>query len=174
MANLSDRWLLRNLTQSEARAVFAVLTPAQRFTTRLWSEGWEGWLPVDALVCEFLYSRRIEDQVPPAISFEETNEVTQVQSSMRKSAKKIFERKHQRYLVQIPVIVRNSTEQFTTLTEDISEGGIRLQDALPDQFAGYCQVILQPKSNHSFEVLASPVEDQNNGRHHMEFADSEE
>lgn len=82
-------------------------------------------------------------------------------------------RKYTRFPVQIPVVIQTTTEQFSTWSVDISEGGIRLKDQLPDQFAGYSQVVLLPRNHPPIHLLGSLVEDQQDGRHHVEFVDSE-
>lgn len=81
-------------------------------------------------------------------------------------------RKSERYAIQMPVIVQTTTEQFSTWTLDISEGGIRTKDPLPDSLVGYAQVILMPKNRAPFNLLASQVEDQADGRFHLQFMDS--
>lgn len=81
-------------------------------------------------------------------------------------------RKFERFTVQMPVIVQTTTEQFSTWTLDISEGGVRIKDELPDSFAGYSQVVLMPKNRAPFHLLASMVEDQADGRFHLQFMDS--
>lgn len=81
-------------------------------------------------------------------------------------------RKYVRFVVQIPVIIQTTTEQFNTSTLDVSEGGIRLQEALPERFAGYSQVVLMPANHEPLHLLASLVEDQQDGRFHLQFLDS--
>lgn len=81
-------------------------------------------------------------------------------------------RKFERYAVQMPVVVQTTTEQFTTWTLDISEGGIRTKDPLPESLVGYAQVVLMPKNRAAFHLLASQVEDQTDGRFHLQFMDS--
>lgn len=81
-------------------------------------------------------------------------------------------RKFERYAIQMPVIVQTTTEQFSTWTLDVSEGGIRIKDQLPDSFAGYAQVVLMPKNRAPFHLLGAMVEDQTDGRYHLQFMDS--
>ncbi|MBX3017242.1 MAG: hypothetical protein KF767_05090 [Bdellovibrionaceae bacterium] len=81
-------------------------------------------------------------------------------------------RKSERYAIQMPVIVQTTTEQFSTWTLDVSEGGIRTKDPLPDSLVGYAQVVLMPKNRAPFHLLASQVEDQADGRYHLQFMDS--
>lgn len=175
MTNLQDGWVVKDLTEGEATAIFAVLTGQQRLVTRLWTTGWPGWRQLDDPQCNFLFLPRTTKLEPPPISVEmpQTAEITQVMIP-RTNDVGVAARKHQRFSVQIPVTVQTVSEVFQTVTEDVSEGGIRLRDPLPDKFAGYCQIVFQPRTSTSFTVLASPVEDQKNGRVHLEFVDSDE
>lgn len=177
MTNLQDGWTVKDLTEGEAIAIFAVLTGQQRLVTRLWTEGWPGWRQLDAPECHFLFQTRPNTQEPPPITTEAPQpvEITQVMIPKGPGSDQGYAaRKHQRFAAQIPVTVQTVAEKFETVTEDVSEGGIRLRDPLPDKFAGYCQIVFQPRTNQAFVCLASPVEDQKGGRVHLEFVDSED
>ncbi len=176
MTNIADGWMVKDLTEREAIAIFATLSGQQRLVTRLWTETWPGWRQLDAPECNFLFTPRSHAQEPPALEIEAPHpvEITQVMLPRPIDGGGQSPRKHHRFAVQIPVTVQTVAEVFQTVTEDVSEGGIRLRDPLPDKFAGYCQIVFQPRTTMSFTVLASPVEDQKNGRVHLEFVDSEE
>src|SRR5690606_17303000 len=124
----------------------------------------------------FIFEARKETQKPPAPNWLEPVEITQVMPPQppRRLSNAETLRRHDRYKVNIPVRIQNSYYHFDTVTEDVSEGGLRLKDPLPDLFAGYCQIVFHPNSDLSFVVLANLVEDQRNARLHLEFVDTDE
>lgn len=178
MTSLQDGWLVKNLSEKEARAIFSVLSVEERLVTRLWTEDWPGWLSIDTPQCSFLFVPREQSQTPPPSQPEgdEVAEITQVQlpKVLHRQSNTQAIRRHVRFQVQIPVTIQTVSEYFETVTEDVSEGGILLRDALPDKFAGYCQVVFQPRSNLTFVVLATLVEDQRNARSHLEFVEGDQ
>lgn len=176
MTSLQDGWIVKDLTENEARAIFAVLTGQQRLFARLWTESWSGWMHLDAPECKFLFKPRSNKQQPPEVSVESAPpvEITQVMPPRDSDKAAHLARRHHRFSVQIPVTVQTVSEVFKTVTMDVSEGGIRLRDPLPDKFAGYCQVVFALEGGETFVILASPVEDQKKGRVHLEFVDSDE
>lgn len=180
MTNLHDGWLVRDLSEGEARAIFAILSVQERLATRVWTEAWgQVWKAIDSPECSFLFVARAQTQSPPTVPIEsnEPVEITQVhipKMTGRQSNAAPAVRRHTRFEVQIPVTIQTSAEQFDTTTTDVSEGGIRLKDPLPDKFAGYCQVVFNPRTTLRFVVLANLVEDQKNARMHLEFVDGEE
>lgn len=82
------------------------------------------------------------------------------------------ERRYARFEVHMPARIINNNNEHVTAIKNISEGGVQIEDVLPEHFAGYCQIILEP-SRYSFELICSPVEDQHGGRRHLEFVDSD-
>jgi hypothetical protein len=181
LTNLDEGWLVANLTESEARAIFAVLSPVARLSIRVWSDGWPTWLPLDAPECAFIHVLRLQTQNPPVIQQPtEQTEITQVfvpkapLPEVNVVPAPTANRRHRRFDVQIQVVVQTAGTRFETETLDVSEGGIRLRDPLPEQLAGYCQVVFSPASGPTLSVLASPVEDQRGSRVHLEFVDTTE
>lgn len=179
LTNVIDAWLVRDLTASEASAIVAVLNARQRLTTRAWTEGWPAWKPIDDPDCAFLLETRKQTQEPPTIDFVSNDppEITQVYLPPDRptaSGRIQILRRHERFPLQIEVLVQTSSLQFKTMTEDVSEGGIRIREVLPDEFAGYCQIVFLPGTSRSLTVLANPVEDQSKGRFHLEFVDDKE
>lgn len=164
LADFKEGWIVRDLTFGEVQAILATRPRELDVQLFFWTEPWDQWKTMtEPEGHAFLVPRR-ETQNPPPERLVRIAPVNKGQS-VRRSI---------RFPVQMPVVVQTTVSQFSTWTVDVSEGGVRLLDPLPDHFAGYSQVVLMPENHLPIHLLASPVEDQKDGRYHLEFMDSEE
>lgn len=81
------------------------------------------------------------------------------------------QRQFHRYAVQLPVVIQSPVGEFRTWTVDVSEGGARLRDPLPNEIAGYNQITFFLANAAPITILASLVEDSQAGRVHVQFMD---
>lgn len=238
MTDVSEAWILRDLSFSEVRAILATRRRDQDIHIYIWTDAWSDWKSLSELEVHSFKTPRRETQKPPALPLvpflakpapapvraaAKVAAVPNLKSLKREGAARrpgrrealnaknfsmddlvsqyedrepqtleplpkentkptparvagdtdAGNRRYTRYGVNIPVKVVNNTQEFLTLTRDISEGGVRLADSLPDAFAGYCQVVLTPADRSPLHLLCSLVEDQEDGKYHLEFVDSE-
>ncbi len=73
--------------------------------------------------------------------------------------KAIQPRLHQRYETEVTCLIFSATRQFTTVTKDLSEGGLHFNETVPDWVSGYFLVSVHT-TNAIFQLMCSMVEDQ--------------
>lgn len=181
MTDLKEGWLLRNLSFGEVLAILASRPRAADDVLLFWSEGWSAWKELNDPECHPFRTVRVESQSPPPIPLlpeiqEDTLPPMPIAVRARKASSSRgggpLPRKFDRFPMQLPVVIQTTTDQFSTWSLDVSEGGIRIRDELPESIAGYTEVVLMPKNHTPFYLLASLVEDQQDGRFHLQFMDS--
>lgn len=171
--NPSKSWYVANLSVREARLVLKTLSTLELKSLYVTRENEKAWHKLDSSFCEpirtdlneFYFDSNIYPEIK-GLADSETSQTTIVQS--QKSPKVFHERKFERVFIQIPIEIHVGAKQFQSVTEDISEGGIRCKDILPDWVAGYFAIILKPKDHTPIELHCSIVEDQNLERYRIE------
>ncbi len=68
-------------------------------------------------------------------------------------------RLHNRYDVELKVVIEGQSRSFESRTVNVSEGGIFFKDTIPDWVSGYF-IVRVYSSDSSFQVICSLVEDQ--------------
>lgn len=179
---MSSSWILRNslrgwtlggLTAREARLVIATLSSAERILLHVMREGKPEWFRLSSAFSAPLLLDLKEFPVPvnlPEVPEDHEPESTRVQLAGK--IKEFRDRKFDRLFVNVPVEVIASGHSFQTTTEDLSEGGLRVRDLLPDWIAGYFIVMLRIQSEE-IELYCSMVEDQKKDRFRVEVVSQE-
>ena len=149
-----------------------MIAPASLINYWVWSEGWENWKSAslaEEVMSMSLVDRSFPSQIPnPPKPFTESKSKVNADKRVAVSNKNEPEdetvmRKHQRFDVELPVEVLVNDQSFKSKTVDISLGGIRVTDELPDWVAGYGTVIITLPDGSTSEVVCSVVEDQKLG-----------
>lgn len=166
-------WTLHDLSTSEARACLETLRDSEKATVLVWKAGWPTWRQLRDNDCaELLENRGAKSEAPPIPSDGEYDpEITAVRTVDPKNP--FHTRKLPRFDVDYPVLVASGTQEFRTRCLDISEGGLRVSEPLPDWVAGYCSVIMTVENGRVLELLCSIAEDQKHLKTRFEIVPSE-
>lgn len=166
-------WTLHSLTEREARLVISTLSVAEHRMLWVWKKSWEGWRPLAHVSAEAL--RHAEPEVDPATVPEppallQTDEITAVKSitHIRRTQVRGYERVS--VAVRAEIVLGNQT--FHTRTENVSEGGIKFAQNLPDWVAGYFTVIIYEQD--PMEIVCMLVEDQKTDKTRVELVETED
>ncbi|MBX2987246.1 MAG: PilZ domain-containing protein [Bdellovibrionaceae bacterium] len=168
-------WTLHGLSNREARLLLQTLSLAEKRVLWLWHEGWTEWRHLDAAECDSL-SERLDCPDPGAPKLPEfvgEDETTAVRSSSYRPARRSWGRESERCAINVPAEIVQGPQTFRTRTENVSMGGIKFTDQLPDWLAGYFTVILGlPKGQ--IEVTCMLVEDQKNAKTRVEVVETDD
>lgn len=172
--NPAKSWCLANLSAREARAVVKTLSTLEQKSLYLTREKEKRWYKLDESFCEAIRNDQNEFNLDlikypeiRGLEDQETSQTTIVQTN--KTPKVFLERKFERVFIQVPIEIHVGQRQFRSITEDISEGGIRCKDILPDWVAGYFAIVLKPQNHPELELHCSIVEDQKTDRYRIEI-----
>ncbi len=163
---------MHGLTESEARLLLHTLSLAERRVVWAWKKGLESWVHLDHESCAELnapYTAR--DPGAPALPATVEDEITAVHSSIRKV--KRFQQRPERKSASVPAEIIQGQQTFRTRTENVSDGGIKFVDVLPDWVAGYFTVILG-LAHGPVEVTCMLVEDQKDAKTRVEVVETED
>jgi hypothetical protein len=167
-------WTIHDLSENEARVLIETLRSSEKATLLVWKTGWPSWRSLRDPECAVLLQTRIVQIEAPPVSQQASfdPEITSVHLKPTATAP-ISTRRHNRFDVEFPVTVVMGTQEFHTVCVDLSEGGMRLRDPLPEWVAGYTSVILHIDQDRSIEVMCSLAEDQKHSKTRLEIAISE-
>ncbi len=156
-------WTIKGLSDGEVKALLFSLSNAEKAVTVIWRRDWPAWerLLYNDKTAHLMEFKEIEVS-PPALPENllrrDDHEVTQVHR-LRKDEGDINDRKFIRLDIRLPIEVVSSNGSFRSHTIDISEGGIHIEDPLPEWVAGYFPVIIATDTG-PLEVNCMIVEDQ--------------
>lgn len=159
-------WTLHGLTAREGGLLVCSMSDAEMQMSSAWKKGWTRWEKLVDPLCEDLKSvadgegksEERPDGCPQPPSSDDEEEVTQVMVASSR-AKDVYKREYDRWEIRIPSDIILGNQTFSTHTDNISEGGMRFIDPLPDWVAGYFTVLLKT-SERPFEITCMLVEDQ--------------
>jgi hypothetical protein len=115
------------LTSSEIRASFA------------WQTGWADWRSLEEVAAEM---KELKLKLPPS---------PPAKSAVRKPAAKTNgdeRRNHERFESDMGAVILSKGKVYRTKTENISAGGIRLKEGLPEDISADASVILTKGDKH--------------------------
>jgi len=164
--NQEEDIMFEGLTFGEARTAISVFNVEQRVYWYAWREGWSEWKSVTS--CYELVAttnpRRTNFQPPPlpvGIQTTKRDKIFQKQESIQKE---ILPRKYVRYKIRYKIELICNEKSFISFTQDISLGGIKIEDLIPDWVAGYSTLYLMDvKSRKKLEFMSTVVENQKTG-----------
>lgn len=172
--NPTKSWFVANLSAREVRLVLKTLSTLESKSLYITREEQKNWYKLDQSFCEPIRVQLDEFNFDAAVYPEikdladsENSQTTVVQTA--KVQKVFLERKFERVFIKIPIEIHVGQKIFKSETEDISEGGIRCKDILPDWVAGYFAIILKPFGYTEIELHCSIVEDQKTQRYRIEI-----
>jgi hypothetical protein len=163
-------------SESGVMAVLQYLGPDHVDHLLVWTKGWETWTVFRAPSCEqFLNSLSLvkePTQCPPVP--EKLRRDFLLKQVNLQEQRSLNLRKSHRLPIEIPCTIAVNENVFHTKTLDVSEGGLRVADPVPDWVGGYCLITLllpaangpqtEPTSTRTIELLASLAEDQQQGK----------
>lgn len=166
-------WTLRALSEREARLVISTLSVAEHRMLWVWKKGWDAWRPLSHASAEAL--RQGEPEVDPSTIPEppallQTDEITAVKSITH--IKRTQVRGYERVSVAVRAEIVLGNQTFHTRTENVSEGGIKFAQNLPDWVAGYFTVIIYEQE--PLEIVCMLVEDQKTDKTRVELVETED
>lgn len=169
--NPNRSWFLGQLSAREARVIIKTLSFLELKSLLVTREKETEWYRLDHPFCEPIRLDFAEFNVTeaslPSIPVFEDEEITSVQDL--KAPQSFQVRRFQRVEKAVPIEIFVGSKSIKTTTADISEGGIRVKDVLPDWVAGYFAVTLNPTAQQTLEVHCSIVEDQKRDRYRIEI-----
>lgn len=164
-------WTLHQLSVREARLLIATLSPVEKSATLAWRQGDPIWIHLHhPLAMDIVKPEPATIVKAPAIPVQEPTEEEITHVRMEKSNRQ-WVREHQRIKAEIPGEVLLGTQRFRATTENLSEGGIKFKERLPDWVAGYFTVILN-RPEGSLEVTCMLVEDQKDDKTRVAVVDT--
>ena len=166
-------WTIHDLRTNEASVILETLRDSEKASVLVWRTGWTNWKSLREPECSvLLHTRHVQLSAPPLPAHEDFNpEITAVRPI--KPETPFHTRKSKRFDVSYPVQVISGTQEFSSVIEDLSEGGLRVRDALPEWVAGYCTVIFTVENGSKIEVMCSLAEDQKQSKTRLEIVPSE-
>ena len=167
-------WTIHDLSRREAQIVVESLRDSEKASLMVWRTGWKTWRGLRDPECsELLHSRVINKEAPETPRADDSfdPEITAVRSSTNKPAFSL--RKATRFEAEYPVTVVCIDKEFKTVSIDISEGGLKVRDAMPEWVAGYCTLLLDVEDGQVLEVLGSLAEDQKHYKTRFEIVPSD-
>lgn len=166
-------WTLHSLSEREARLLISTLSVAEHRMLWVWKSGWGAWRPLSHESADILRVSEPElngDGVPELPALLQTDEITAVKAitQVRRTQVRGYERVS--VAVRAEVVLGNQT--FHTRTENVSEGGIKFAQNLPDWVAGYFTVIVYEQT--PMEITCMLVEDQKTDKTRVEVVETED
>ena len=168
-------WTIHDLSQREAQIVVESLRDSEKASLMVWRSGWTQWRGLrDAECSDLLHSRVIHKEAPEVARADENfdPEITAVRSATANKPSFAL-RKATRFEAEYPVTVVCIDKEFKTVSVDVSEGGLKLQDAMPEWVAGYCTLLIAVEDGQILEVLGSLAEDQKHFKTRFEIVPSD-
>lgn len=166
-------WTLHALTEREVRLIVSTLSAAEHRMLWVWKRGWQEWVALSDDAAETL--REMEapadlTDVPEPPALLETDEITAVKVITQ--GRRMHGRHHERtsIVARAEIIVGN--QSFHSRTENVSEGGIKFGQNLPDWVAGYFTVVIYDQA--PIEVICMLVEDQKTDKTRVEVVETED
>lgn len=166
-------WTRHGLTEGEVRLIMQTLSLAERRVTWVWKVGWDEWRQLEHPECVSL-GKKIPNPntgAPPEPPPLRDDEVTAVQLAAAKE--RAWGREHDRAMVGIEVQVIVNGQTFRTTTDNVSEGGLKFVDRLPDWVAGYFTVILSVEDD-PMELTCMLVEDQRSDKKRVAVVETDD
>ena len=139
----------------------------------VWKKGWPRWKNLRDTGCEALWrSRDVRIKAPDLVKEHEYDpEITAVR--VKKQSSPFYTRKSVRFKVNYPVTIFSGGQELQTVCLDLSSGGLRVQDPMPDWVAGYSSLILTVEDGRQLEIMCSVAEDQQHSKTRFEIVPSE-
>jgi hypothetical protein len=166
-------WTVHDLSTNEARVILETLRDSEKATVLVWKPGWAVWKSLrDGECAELLHTRIVKIKAPVIPSVQDfDSEITAVRPV--KAETPFVTRKFNRFEVDYPARVVSGTQEFATRILDLSEGGLRIKDPVPDWVAGYSTVIITIEDGRDLELMCSLAEDQRHLKTRLEIVPSE-
>lgn len=166
-------WTVHDLSTNEARVILETLRDSEKATVLVWKPGWAAWKPLRDAECEeLLHTRVVKIKAPIIPSVQDyDSEITAVRPL--KAETPFVTRKFNRFDVDYPAKLISGTQEFETRVLDLSEGGLRIKDPVPDWVAGYTTVVIIVEDGRQLELMCSLAEDQKHAKTRLEIAPSD-
>lgn len=162
-------WTLHGLSAREGQLLVCTMSTAEFQLCQVWKRGWPRWEKISAAAgAELRAVREAEEGTAltrpadcpdlPAANPNGGEEITQVQMASSRQ-KDVYKREYDRWETRLAAEIILGNLSFKTHTDNVSEGGMRFVDPLPDWVAGYFTVVLQTPER-PLEITCMLVEDQ--------------
>ena len=153
-------WTLYSLTEREIQLMINTLSTNEIKLAKVCKQHDKEWRKLSREELPELYAPvgKFEEGYP-VLGFEAASDSTDTDYFVVKTKKVLHPRLHDRIEKQFNVTVLGQTQNFSTTTIDLSEGGIHFNDVIPAWVSGYFIVRIQDGEN-TYSVMCSLVEDQ--------------
>ena len=157
--NAFKNWTLYGLNEREVQLLLNSLVATEFKFISICNLNEKKWEQFDNIKhAQFIANTGQAKNHFPEMSIE-TYQNTQADYFIVKPKKIILPRLYDRIDIEIPASIEGHNQNFTSLTVDLSEGGIYFKDIIPDWVSGYFIV----QVNHlqqSHQIMCALVEDQ--------------
>lgn len=152
-------WTLFDISERELKLIVNTLSPNEIKLSQVCAKG-KDWVQLSSQSFPELFSNMGKEnhQDYPEIKGQEQT-TTDTDFFIIKPQKVYHTRLHNRYHVDLRVVIEGQSRSFESRTIDMSEGGIYFKDVIPDWVSGYFIVRVYSETV-SFQVICSLVEDQ--------------
>lgn len=160
MHNPLKDWTLHGLSDRECALVLATLSLPEKRAVLLWREDLKSWIHLDHAEAKALPSKvgtSSRARLPNIPRVDDHQEETTAVSTQRK--KMVVPREHLRIDMKLSAELIGANQSQKLTTDNVSEGGIKFTERLPDWVAGYFTVVLETPEK-KFELTCMLVEDQ--------------
>jgi hypothetical protein len=144
---MSQAWFLFKASSNEQlgpmpfdefRAAVSHLTTSEVRSSFAWMTGWKEWRSLEEIAAEM---KDLKVSLPPAPPKKE--------KASRSKEKSGSERRiHERYEADMSAVILSKGKVYRTKTENISAGGIRLKEGLPNDIDEDASVVLTSGDKH--------------------------
>ena len=174
------------LTLDEVRAILMVVPLSSQFDWQVWHDSWMEWQEVIAVAEVLAAPNRkmaIEPPTPvantpapkgtkaakapkiPGVVESPTMRVLSLDSDVELNVEgqkaEFMTREHPRLRKRYRVVIEKDANRFESHTLNISEGGMHLENPLPDWVIGYCEVkVTRIDTKNSIDLTFAVVENQ--------------
>jgi hypothetical protein len=168
---LADRQI-DGLKIEDAEFVVALIPTSERYSWLVWNDGLGDW--INLIECQEL------SKIPTMQSQIESKEIAAIKESISTKIEPLIERIDQRlsrrFAKVLPVEVIGQSGSFFTQTEDISVGGIKVRDPIPDYIGKNFVIILSNRSGEQIKLFCVAIRTPNakpDGAHRMRILGGE-
>lgn len=168
-------WTRHGLSERETRLLLQTMSLAERRVSWIWQSTWPEWRHLEHPDCAFLGEElpNAETGAPPVpTTNQSTDEITAVQMAAAK--KRAWGREHERAMVGLKADIILGGQTFSTTTENVSHGGLKFVDLLPEWVAGYFTVVLSVPEEGALELTCMLVEDQKTDKRRVALVETED
>lgn len=155
-------WTLYGLSEREVHLLIHSMTANELKTLSICEVSEKKWniFESEKFSKIHLMAGKMRNDFPePSLGSDQDYQESQAEYFIVKPKKVKVPRLHDRIDIEIQASIVGHSQQFNSVTVNLSEGGIYFKDLIPDWVSGYFIVVVLHQ-NQNFQIMCSLVEDQ--------------